>query len=469
MTSILRFRFWGLALGLLALLGTMHQAMAAQSKVETFTMDNGMQVVVIPDHRAPVVTHMVWYRVGAADEPAGESGVAHFLEHLLFKGTKTVAPGEFSRTVRRNGGQENAFTSTDYTAYFQRIARDRLELMMKLESDRMTNLLLSKKDIKTERDVVTEERRSRVDNSPSGRLMEQVRAALYVNHPYGDPVIGWMHEIKELNLDAVTAFYKRFYNPANAILIVAGDITAEQLRPLAEKYYGVIPSTGPAKPRIRPLEPPPQAARRVTLTDPRVPTPSLRRIYTAAAYSKAEPGEAEALDLLSHILGTGTTSRLYQRLVVELKIASYAGSWYSGDALDSGDIGLYAGAQAGSGPEDLTAVEEAINEVIKEIIQKGVTEQELADAKNSLLSSVVYLKDDQMRRARIYGVALTTGQTVKDIEEWPSRIEAVKPEQVQAVARKYLLLKRSVTGVLLPQRPEQRAKAPLKTKKGEKS
>ncbi len=468
MISKLQFRVWGLALGLLALISITYQANAAQSKVETFTMDNGMQVVVIPDHRAPVVTHMVWYRVGAADEPAGESGVAHFLEHLLFKGTKTVAPGEFSKTVKRNGGQDNAFTSSDYTAYFQRIARDRLELMMKMEADRMTNLQLSEKDIKTERDVVTEERRSRVDNSPSGRLMEQVRAALYVNHPYGDPVIGWMHEIKQLNLKAVTAFYKRFYTPSNAILIVAGDITAKELRPLAEKYYGVIPSKGPMKPRVRPLEPLPQAARRVTLTDPRVPTPSIRRIYTAAVYSRAEPGEAEALDILSNILGTGTTSRLYQRLVVEQKIASYAGSWYSGDALDLGDIGLYSGPSAGAGEAELAAVEAAIDGVIKELIEKGVTEEEVADAKNSLLSSVVYLKDDQMRRARIYGVALTTGQTVKDIEEWPSRIEAVTAKQVQDVARKYLQAKRSVTGILLPGKMEHRAKA-LGAKKEKKS
>ena len=459
MISKIRFRFWGLALGLLALIGATQHALAAGSKVETFTLDNGMQVVVIPDHRAPVVTHMVWYRVGAADEPAGESGVAHFLEHLLFKGTKTVAPGEFSKIVRRNGGQDNAFTSSDYTAYFQRIAKDRLELMMKLEADRMTNLQLTQRDIKTERDVVTEERRSRVDNSPSGRLMEQVRAALYVNHPYGDPVIGWMHEIKELNMDAVTAFYKRFYTPSNAILIVAGDITAEQLRPLAEKYYGVIPSTGPMKTRVRPLEPEPQAARRVTLTDPRVPTPSFRRIYTAASYSKAAPGEAEALDLLSHILGTGTTSRLYQRLVVEEKIASYAGAWYSGDSLDLGDIGVYAGPQPGSGKAELAKVEASIDAVIQEISEKGVTEEELKRSKNSLLSSVVYLKDNQMRRARIYGVALTTGQTVRDIEEWPSRIEAVSAKQVQQAARKYLQIRRSVTGLLLPEAPQQRAKA----------
>ncbi|MEM8689235.1 MAG: pitrilysin family protein [Pseudomonadota bacterium] len=432
-------------------------------------MDNGMQVVVIPDHRAPVVTHMVWYRVGSADEPPGESGVAHYLEHLMFKGTKTIAPGEFSKTVRRNGGQDNAFTSADYTAYFQRIAKDRLDLVMKLESDRMTNLQVAQKDIETERDVVTEERRTRIDNSPSGRLMEQVRAALYVNHPYGDPVIGWMHEIKELDLEAVQAFYKRFYDPANAILIVAGDITADELRPLAEKYYGVIPSAGPAKPRVRPLEPEPQAARRVTLSDPSVPTPSFRRIYTAASYSRAEPGEAEALDLLSHILGSGTTSRLYQRLVVEEKIASYAGSWYSGDALDIGDLGVYAGPQPGSGKAELAKVEASIDAVIQDISEKGVTEEELARSKNSLLSAVVYLKDNQMRRARIYGVALTTGQTVRDIEEWPSRVEAITAKQVQEAAQKYLQIRRSVTGLLLPEAPQQRAKAPGASKDEKKS
>ena len=371
--------------------------------------------------------------------------------------------------MRRNGGQDNAFTSVDYTAYFQRIAKDRLELMMKLEADRMTNLALGEKDIRTERDVVTEERRSRVENNPTSRLTEQVRAALYVNHPYGDPVIGWMHEIQQLNLPAVMAFYKRFYTPSNAILIVAGDITAAELKPLAEKYYGVIPSSGPVKPRVRPLEPPPQAARRVTLSDPRVPTPSMRRIYTTISYARAEPGEAEALDVLNHILGSGTTSRLYQGLVVDRKLASYAGSWYSGDALDLGDIGVYAGTQPGQGPDDLEAVEAALDEIIQDVVANGVKADEVADAKNSLISSVVYLKDNQMSRARIYGVALTTGQTVAHIEEWPSRIEAVTPEQVQAVARKYLKPIRSVTGILLPAKPQQRAKAQGKAFTGKKS
>ncbi len=444
-------------------------AFSASQGADSFKLSNGMEVVVIPDHRAPVVTHMVWYRVGAADEPAGESGVAHFLEHLLFKGTKTVAPGEFSKIVRRNGGQDNAFTSVDYTAYFQRISKDRLELMMKLEADRMTNLVLSKKDIKTERDVVTEERRSRVDNNPSSRLMEQVRAALFVNHPYGDPVIGWMHEIKELNLDAVLAFYKRFYTPNNAVLIVAGDITADELRPLAEKYYGVIPPNPDLKKRLRPLEPAPQAARRVTLKDPRVPTPSMRRVYTTASYATAKPGEAEALDVLTHVLGAGTTSRLYQKLVVEQKIASYAGSWFSGDALDSGDMGVYAGPKAGSGPGELTKLEAALDAVLADLVRNGVTEDEVKDAKNSIVSATVYLKDNQNSRARIYGVALTTGQTVKDVDEWPTRIEAVTVEQVNEVARKYLKMERSVTGILLPERHTDKRAGKAKQTDGKKS
>lgn len=462
-----------MALGLLFIVSTAifgsRLAHSAKSGVESFKLANGMEVVVIPDHRAPVVTHMVWYRVGAADEPAGESGVAHFLEHLLFKGTKTLAPGEFSKIVKRNGGQDNAFTSLDYTAYFQRISKDRLGVMMKHEADRMTNLVLNKGEIKTERDVVTEERRSRVENNPSSRLMEQVRAALFVNHPYGDPVIGWMHEIKELNLGAVMAFYKRFYTPNNAILVVAGDITAKELRPLAEKYYGEIAPNPNLKSRVRPLEPPPQAARRVTLSDPRVPSPSFRRMYTTTSYSRAEPGEAEALDILAYVMGTGTTSRLYQRLVVERKIASYAGSWFSGDALDYGDLGFYAGSQPGSGVEALSKVEAAVDQVIEDVIRDGVTAEEVADAKNSLLSATVYLKDNQMSRARIYGVALTTGQTVQDIEEWPSRVEAVTVDQVNAAARKFLRKERSVTGILLPEKQQQRAEKAKSKPSGEKS
>ena len=212
---------------------------------ESSTLANGMRVVVIRNHRVPVVTHMVWYGVGAADEGPGESGIAHFLEHLMFKGTKRRAPGEFSRILARNGGQENAFTSSDYTAYFQTVAVDRLEMVMEMEADRMTNQVLTEKGVETEKAVVLEERRSRTDNNPGGLLAEQVDAALYLNHPYRRPVIGWAHEIEALNLKQVMAFYKKWYNPSNAILVVGGDITLEKLKPLAERYYGSIPAHPP--------------------------------------------------------------------------------------------------------------------------------------------------------------------------------------------------------------------------------
>ena len=232
-----------LVLAALVLIAVAGQARADLFNAETFTLDNGMQVVVIPDHRAPVVTHMVWYKVGSADEVARHSGLAHFLEHLMFKGTPDVPDGQFSYIVARNGGSENAFTSYDYTAYFQNVARDRLELVMELEADRMTNLILSEEDVQTERQVVLEERRMRVDNNPAAILGEQVRAAQFYIHPYGWPVIGWQHEIEALTHQDVIDFYKRHYAPNNAVLVVAGDITADELRPLAEAYYGSMSKT----------------------------------------------------------------------------------------------------------------------------------------------------------------------------------------------------------------------------------
>ena len=230
---------------------------------ETFTLKNGMQVVVISNHRAPIVRHMVWYKVGAADEPRGKSGIAHFFEHLMFKKTTTLKSGEFSRIIAKNGGRDNAFTSHDYTGYHQSIAVDRLGIVMKLEADRMRGLILEDDQIEPERQVVLEERRSRTDNSPGAKLSEQMSAAMFINYPYHDPVIGWEHEIKALTKADLMKFYDQWYRPNNAILVVAGDITAAQLRPLAEKYYGSLPRGADVK-RERTIEPPPNAAIRVT-------------------------------------------------------------------------------------------------------------------------------------------------------------------------------------------------------------
>ena len=231
----------------------------ATPRVVEFTLGNGLQVLVIPDHRAPVVTQMIWYKVGAADEPPGSSGIAHFLEHLMFKGTDAIPPGQFSKIVAKNGGEDNAFTNHDVTAYFQRVAKDRLPTVMAMEADRMANLRLSKEDVATERDVILEERRSRVDNDPSSILQEQMMAALYTKHPYGIPIIGWAHEVAALDRDDALSFYKRFYAPNNALLVVAGDVEPDEVRKLAEETFGKLPPHGGLNGRSRPPEPEHQA------------------------------------------------------------------------------------------------------------------------------------------------------------------------------------------------------------------
>lgn len=419
---------------------------AAVFNPQTFTLPNGMMVVAVTNRRAPVVSHMVWYRVGAADEPAGKSGIAHFLEHLMFKGTKTIPPGEFSKIVARNGGTDNAFTSQDYTAYFQKVARDKLELVMKMEADRMTNLVLTDAEVLPERDVVLEERRSRTGNNPGARLWEATNAVLYFNHPYRLPVIGWKHEIEKLTTGDAISFYRRFYAPNNAILIVAGDITMEELKPLAEKYYGAIPR-GPEIKRVRIKEPPHETPRRVTLTDPQVGQPSISRTYIAPSYKTANGKEAYALQVLAELLGGGARSRLYRRLVVEQGIAASAGAWYDPSALDLGSFGLSASPRPGTTLEQL---EKALDEEIRILLAKGVTESEVARTTKSMAASAVYARDSISAAPNVIGRALTTGQSLADIEAWPERIKAVTPADILAAAKAVLELKNSVTGLLRP-------------------
>ncbi len=422
---------------------------SAQSgdEITTFELANGMKVVSIPDHRAPVVTHMVWYKVGAADEAPGKSGIAHFLEHLMFKGTRDIAPGEFSKIIARNGGQDNAFTSQDYTGYYQRIARDRLELVMKMEADRMVNLRLRNEDVLPERDVILEERRMRTDNDPSARLGEQVSAAQYLAHPYGKPIIGWENEMARLSRRDALDFYARYYTPNNAVLVVAGDIKGDALKVLAEKYYGSIKIRTKISPRMRPVEPVPEAERRVTLRDEKVRQPNIRRSYITSAYSNAAKGEAEALSVLSEILGQGATSRLYRKLVVKRKTAASAGAYFSGASLDSGSFMVYAVPNPGV---DIAKAERGLDDVIKTLLDKGVSKDEVEHAKRMLISDSIYSRDSQSSMARLFGVALTTGQSVADVLEWPQRLEKVTVEQVNAAARKFLTLENSVTGLLLP-------------------
>jgi zinc protease len=437
----------------LAMMPLASHSLLAQSgpRANEFILNNGMQVVVVPDHRAPVVTHMVWYRVGAADEAPGVSGIAHFLEHLMFKSTDKIPNGEFSKIISRLGGQDNAFTGHDITAYFQRVSKDRLRTVMEMEADRMVNLRLDEKEVLTERQVILEERRSRTENSPSAILDEQMNAVLYLNHHYRIPVIGWEHEMAKLSRADALAFYKRFYAPNNAILVVTGDVTPDEVKALADEIYGKIPSNQQVTTVPRPQEPPHRAARRVELKDPRAGKASVHRLYVAPSYRSAEPGEAEALDLLLKIAASGPTSRIYKKLVMQDRLASSAGGWYTGAARDSGKIALYAVAADGV---DLSKVEAGIDAAIDEIKTAGVTEPELERAKKAYLAEYIYDSDSQTTLARRYGWSLAVGRTIKDIEEWPARIASVTTADVKKVADKYLDIRHSVTGTLIPVAPE---------------
>jgi zinc protease len=412
-----------------------------------FMLGNGMQVVLIEDHRAPVVHHMVWYKVGAADEAPGVSGIAHYLEHLMFKGTPGVPPGEFSKIVAREGGRDNAFTSSDYTGYFQTIARDRLELVMRMESERMHQLQPRESDAKPELQVVMEERLSRTENNPGGLFAEQLDAAQYLNHPYGRPVIGWPQEIQRLTLEDAMRFYRTHYAPNNAILIVAGDVTLPELKQLAEKYYGLIPMR-PVPPRLRPQEPPQLAARRLSMSDGRVAQPSLRRSYLAPTRTSGEKQHAVPLAVLAEILNA-PAGRLHRALVQGAGPATSAGAWYSSMSLDASTFSFGLSPKNG---RTLDEVETALDAVIASLLSDGITAGELQLARTVMQAETVFARDSLSGAARTFGAALTSGLTVEDVEAWPTLVDAVTAEQVLAAARHVFDLRRSVTGHLLPKR-----------------
>jgi zinc protease len=418
------------------------------STIESFTLANGLEVVVVPDHRAPVVTHMIWYKVGAADETLGKSGLAHFLEHLMFKGTARNPAGRFSKVLVSMGGQENAFTSSDYTGYFQRVPREHLKSLMEFEADRMTGLVLSEQDVRTELRVVLEEQNMRVANNPRARLAEQMDAALFLNHPYGRPVIGWRHEIESLSRADALEFYQRHYAPNNAVLIVAGDVKPDVVRRLAETAYGGLQRKPSIGPRVRPQEPVHDSVRVVTLADPRVEQASVQRYYIVPSAATGRPGESEALDLLAYILGDGSNSRLYRSLVARKQIAVSAGAWYQGSALDRTRFGVYGSPRPGT---TLQQVEEAIDAVIAEVAAEGVTADELERTKTRMIASSIYALDSQATMARWFGTALTTGLTVEHVRTWPDRMRKVTADEVRDAARRWLDKRRSVTGYLVKQ------------------
>jgi zinc protease len=417
--------------------------------VTSFDLENGMKVVVIEDHRAPVVTHMVWYRVGSADEEAGKSGIAHFLEHLMFKGTDKLASGEFSEIIAANGGQENAFTSYDYTGYYQKVSADRLPLMMELESNRMQNLILSEEEVLPERDVVIEERNSRTENSPNALIGEQRRALQYFNHRYGVPVIGWMHEIEQLTRQDALDFYKKYYAPNNAILIIAGDTTPDEVRRLAKEYYApLIPSQNLPE-RVRTKEPPHLAPLRIEMEDARVRQPQLVRTYLAENRKSGDQKEAAALEMLAQLLGgSGITSYLGQELQLKQKAALSVASFYDGVSLDQDTFGIYLLPTPSTSKED---AEKALDATLKSFLAKGVDEAHLERLKNQVLAAGIYEKDSLGGLARKYGQALASGLTIEDIQAWPDVLQSVTTEDIMNAANKVLNMDNSVTAWLLPE------------------
>jgi zinc protease len=421
-------------------------APAVAQGVSHFTLDNGFEAVVIEDHRAPVVVQMVWYRAGSADETRGTSGVAHFLEHLMFKGTDDLAPGEFSATVEANGGSDNAFTSFDYTGYFQRIAADRLELVMRMEADRMRDLVLSEDDWRTEREVIIEERNQRVDSDPGALLREQMSAAQYLNHPYGTPVIGWRHEMEALTRDDALAWYRRFYAPNNAILVVAGDVDPAEVERLAREYYGPLAPTQGLTARQRPAEPPQLAERRLRLADARVQRPYVVRSYLAPERDAGAQGEAAALTILAELLGgNAATSVLGRALVFDSGKALAASASYDSTAFDDSMFSVFVAPVEGV---SLAEAEAALDDALAAFLRDGPDPAQFARIRTRIGAREIYALDNVQGLARRYGQALTSGLTIADVQAWPDVLTAVTEDEVMAAARAVFDRRRAVTGWL---------------------
>jgi len=427
-------------------------APALAEEVTTYTLDNGMDVVVIEDRRAPAVVHMVWYRVGSADEPTGSSGVAHFLEHLMFKATNSMAAGEFSTVVAANGGTDNAFTSYDYTAYFQRVAADRLGLMMQMEADRMNNLVLTEEDVATERLVILEERAQRVENNPNAIVREQIRAAQFLNHRYGQPIIGWQHEMAQLDRDDALGWYDLYYSPNNAILVVAGDVEPEQVLALAQEHYGPIPAETQLPARFRSEEPPQRAERRLIYEDLRISQPYVTRSYLAPERDPGAQEVAAALVYLAEVLGGSSfTSVLGTELMFDTQVALFTGAGYDGNNLDDGTFSLTVVPSPGI---SLQEAEDAMDAAIAGFLDEGVDPEQLERIRTQLRAAEIYALDNVESLARRYGAALTQSLTVQDVQDWPDILQRVTADDIMAAAAMVLDRNNAVTAWVVPSREE---------------
>jgi len=439
-----RLSLWVLLLGWISLAPPAHAD--SEPAIESFTLKNGMEVVLIPSHRVPAVTHMLWYRVGAADDYPGRSGLAHYNEHMMFQGTKKLAGGEFARIVEKNGGHTNAFTSHDYTAFYVSIAKEHLPLIMQMEADRMLNLAPTKENFAKEREVIIEERRMSIENQPASLMAEEMHAMLYRNHPYHNSVIGWMHEMTALSREDVLAFHHQFYHPANVVLVVAGDITRAELEPMAEQYYGTLPAGEPYVRHWR-SEPPERGPRHLEMKHVNVKEPQFMRYYVAPSVNVGDKNLVIPSFVLAQILGGGTTGRLYQSLVVQQKIATGVDVGYDGLGRGPGEFEVVATPAEGI---TLPVLEAAIDKALQEAVQHPVTPEELARAKTLLKADTIYMRDGMEGMARVLGGLLMAGLPPGYFNEWPHLIDAVKAQDVTHAAQDIFDPRASVTGYLLP-------------------
>lgn len=420
---------------------------AAAVRPFQFALQNGLQVLVLTDRRAPVVTQMLWFRTGAVDDPPGLSGMAHFFEHMMFRGTRGVPGNGFARAVTRAGGEDNAFTTADYTMFYERVGKDHLRQMMHLEADRMRDLILTETTVATERDVILAERRQRIDNDPAALAEEQAMAALYLSHPYGRPVIGWAEEIRRIGRAEAADFYYRHYAPNNAILVVAGDVSPDEVRAAAEAEYGALPARNLVA-RTDYAQAPRLGETRLNLAMRSVKVPAFLRYYRVSGYADAAPGRAESLEVFTRMLGGDTASALYRVLVLERHLATTVSASYDGYARDGATLRISAEPRPGV---SLDVLERTIDEVIAAFVRHGPGKTDLARAKKQMVASTILRRDNQYEMATAYGRALVIGLTAQDVQMWPARISAVSGDGVRKAAAT-LTRKEAVSVFLTPGR-----------------
>ncbi len=416
--------------------------------IEKFSLENGLQVIVLPNHRVPAVSHMIWFPTGGADDPQGKSGLTHFHEHTMFKGTKAHPAGEFESIISNLGGEQNAFTGYDTTAYYINIDKAHLATAMALEADRLNGLNPKPDDMLKEREVIIEERRSRIDNNPKALFAEQLASIMFVHHPYGTPLIGWQHEMASLTMQDVLDFHHTYYRVNHAVLVLAGDITAEEARPLVEKYYGDLVAGEAIPPRHWVSEPPARGEKRFTMRHALVNEPHWQREYLAPSIRNGETSLALPLMVFAQALGGGQTSVLYQELVVKQKVATQVSASYNGFSLGPETFIISATPASGVSIETL---EDAVDAVLKHATAAPLAASDVERAKTLLKAETLYAREGLQGMAYMVGWLVMLGLDADYINQWPALISQVSAESIQLAAKKIFVPEGSVTGVLLPE------------------